>query len=112
MENENPHTSAASEAPGDSMMEAGSQSTPSQDTGGDTGDLTLEAEVDETRGVDSESLDDGELPSLEGLDQPIVSAETPISGDTSVKSTIDLLGAAEDPEVVARAVRTFMTKDK
>jgi hypothetical protein len=55
---------------------------------------------------------DGDLPSFDGVESTFASTEPVSSEPASAPSGVDVLGTEEDPEVVARAVRTLMKKDQ
>lgn len=118
LEAENPHTTA-SELTGDapSGERDGADSTPADEAADAEPVEELEA-VDESSGAASEPSTGGDLPSFDGVENSFdtggAGADDTEAGapPASGAATIDIMGDQEDPEVVARAVRTLLKRDQ
>jgi len=72
-----------------------------------------ENDVEDLEAVsDGGEISDSELPSFDSVESTFTSAETDDSERGAGLANVDVLGSEEDPEVVARAVRTLMNKDR
>lgn len=120
---ENPHARNESPAAGDDAGAADDiddfmSETAGEDDSADTGTVASESrsdgadEVEELEEVGGPTDSGSELPSFDGVEATFASAEPISAGADSVPSSVDVLGSDEDPEVVARAVRTLMNKDQ
>ena len=134
IEDENPHAtgqmveSAAASAAASAADSAAPDVAESDETDGfdevgpdldpsgadDASDELVEESSEDRRTVPDSQHDDSsdELPGFASMESTFETAESGDDADESTPVSVDLLGSEEDPEIVARAVRTFMNKDK
>ncbi len=127
IEDENPHDSGTrDELQGGAAVGSDGELSESDETDGfgdiEDGPGVVDGTADVSAGTDEEGqemtparrkdISEGELPGFDSLEATFASTEPDDSADESAAVGVDLFGSEEDPEIVARAVRTFMNKDK
>ena len=123
IEESNPHGAAdaesAAEPPGEDSIASADEAELGAAYEGLDGDIDEAEEIEElpsvTDGIDEfadASADTGgELPSMDGADLAFGGSGTD-TGSTPSLERVDVMGVEEDPEIVAKAVRTLMKKDQ
>ena len=110
---------AGGEGMGDTIGDAGLDEEPANTSYGEFDEADVFGESDQVEEVEElepeteneVNGEEGELPSFDSVESTFVSGENNTGNDASNASNVELFGSEEDPEVVARAVRTLMNKD-